>query len=263
MNWFRMYRILIMASIRSRMQYRFNFWFSTVMAALVSVIEFMMLAVILMKFGQIHGWTMVDCGYLYAVVTLSKAIYRSMASDVHHLEQYLMTGDLDKLLLKPVPILLALMTQNFSIRVGELIQGIAILAVCMNALMQEGKLTWQAIPLTLVVIVSGAVLLFAIGLVTATMGFWITRVEVLQNITEDAAHTAARYPMSIYPGWLQWLFIGGIPIAFVNYYPTLYIVKQQLSWWIIASSCAVSLLVLGIGLAFWRIGITRYQSTGS
>lgn len=128
MTWIRMYALLVRASIRSRMQYKFNFWFSTLMAAIISVVEFLMLAVILLKFGHIKGWTLAEAGYLYAVLSLSKAIYRMFASDVHHLEKYLVTGTLDGLLLRPIPILLALMSQNFSIRLGEVVQGTAILA---------------------------------------------------------------------------------------------------------------------------------------
>lgn len=263
MSWLRMYRILVLASIRSRMQYRFNFWFSTIMSALVNVVEFLMLAVVLLRFEHIQGWTIVECGYLYALLTLSRAIYRSIASDVHHLERYLLSGDLDKLLLRPVPILLALMTQNFNLRFGELLQGGAILVLCMAELMRQGQIGWTAIAPTLLAIGGGAGLLYAIGLISATTGFWLTRTSVLQNFTEDAAKTAAQYPMSIYPGWLRGILTGVIPIAFANYLPALYILKGETGPLVLVGSWAVALALTGLGLLFWRAGISRYHSTGS
>ncbi|MFS0723966.1 ABC transporter permease [Paenibacillus sp. 1P07SE] len=263
MNWLRMYTILIAASIRSRMQYRFNFWFSTLISALVNAVEFLMLAVVLLRFEHIQGWTLIECGYLYGILTLSRAIYRSLASDVHYLERYLLSGDLDKLLLRPVPILLALMTQNFNLRFGELLQGSAILAICMSTMMREGQIGWTAVAPTLMAVGAGAVLLFAIGLLSVTTGFWLTRTSVLQNFTEDAAKTAAQYPMSIYPGWLQGVLTGIIPVAFVNYLPSLYILKGEHSPLILLASWAVALTLTGLGLLFWRVGISRYQSTGS
>ncbi|MDZ7542634.1 hypothetical protein GNF83_15825, partial [Clostridium perfringens] len=190
----KMYVLLIRASLRSGMQYKFNFLISTLMAALINLSEFLMVALVLAKFGSIKGWSIYEVGYLYSVIMLSKAIYRSLASDVHHLEKYLVSGDLDALLIRPVPVLLALMTQNYRILFGEFGQGIIILTLAMNGLMQSGQIGWEAIPLTIVVILSGSVILFSIGLVTATFGFWITRIEELQNITEDAARTAAQYP---------------------------------------------------------------------
>lgn len=263
MKWLRMYKLLVVASLKSRMQYKFNFWLSTAMAALVSIVEFLMLAVILMKFGHIKGWSLAEAGYLYATLTISKALYRSFASDVHHLEKYLVSGELDNLLLRPVPVLLGLMSQNVFFRVGELLQGTVLLVVCMRILFLEGQLAWTAIPLTIVVIGSGALLLFGIGLLTATVGFWITRIEELQNITEDAARTAVQYPLTIYPKWMQGLLLTFIPVAFASYIPSLYIIRGQAGLWLVAASMAVAVAVFGFGLFMWRFGIKRYQSTGS
>ncbi|MFB9325668.1 ABC transporter permease [Paenibacillus aurantiacus] len=263
MRTLRVYRLLVASSLRSRMQYKFNFWFSSVMSAFISVVEFAMLAVILHKFGHIQGWSLTESGYLYAVLHLARTLYRTFASDVHHLEKYLVSGDLDGLLLRPVPVLLGLMTLNVSIRLGELAQGVAILVWSMHGLLASGQIDFSAIPLTVIVILSGAVLMFGIGLATASVGFWITRIEVLQNITEDAARTAAQYPLTIYPKWMQMLLASAIPIAFANYIPSLYILRGEGGWWLLAASAIFALLVLAAGLALWRLGLTRYQSTGS
>ena len=71
------------------------------------------------------------------------------------------------------------------------------------------------------IVLSGALLLFAIGLLTASLGFWLTRIEDLQTITEDAARTAVQYPVSIYPKWMQGMLLTAIPVAFANYVPSL------------------------------------------
>lgn len=263
MRWVRLYRLLVAASIRSRMQYKFNFMLSSVMSLIISVVEFLLLAVILLKFQHIRGWTLEEAGYLYAILSLSRSIYRSLASDVHHLEHYLMSGEMDNLLIRPVPVLLALMSRNFNIRFGEILQGLGILVICMGRLMEKGQITWTAIPWTVLAIASGTVLLFAIGLITASFGFWITRVEELQNITEDAARTAVQYPLVIYPKWLQGILIGLIPVAFANYLPSLFIIRHTYGPWIIWASVAVSCTLFMAAMRLWNVGISRYQSTGS
>jgi ABC-2 type transport system permease protein len=259
----RMYKLLAAASLRSRMQYKFNFWFSTIMAAIINVVEFAMLAVILAKFGHIKGWSLEEAGYLYAVLTLSKAIYRTLASDVHHLEHYLVSGDLDNLLLRPIPILLGLMSQNVSFRIGEVLQGLTVLVLCMRELFRHDQITWTAIPYTLVIVLSGALLLFAIGLLTASVGFWLTRIEELQTITEDAARTAAQYPMSIYPKWMQGMLLTAIPVAFANYVPSLYLLRGDGGIGLLLASPVVAACLFGAGLLLWKRGLMRYQSTGT
>lgn len=258
-----MYRILIRSSFRSRMQYTFNFWVGTAAAAIINAVEFALLAVVLHRFGTIQGWSIAESGYLYAVITLSKAMYRSFASDVHHLEKYLVSGDLDGLLLRPAPVLLILMTQNFSPRFGETLLGASMLAISLGAIFEDDPAIWTAIPLTVLAIASGAVLMFGIGLLTASSGFWLTRIDALQVLTEDAARTAAQYPLTIYPGWLQGLLTGLIPVAFINYMPALYIIRGTHGAWTLGLSVAVSGAMLLLSLKLWKFGLSRYQSTGS
>ncbi|KEQ26212.1 ABC transporter permease [Paenibacillus tyrfis] len=263
MSTVRMFLLLVKASVRSRMQYKFNFWLSTLLAAFVSVMDFLLLSVILWKFDSIQGWSLYEIGYLYATILLSKALYRSFANDVHHLEKYLVSGDLDQLLIRPIPVLLALMSQNFRLMLGEWVQGGIILTLCLGHLISSGQVTAAAIPLTVVVLVTGAVLLFAIGLGTATIGFWTTRVSDLQNLTEDAANKAVQYPMELYPGWLRTLLLTLIPVGMANYMPALYIVKGEFGWWLLPAVMAFAVVFLSLMLRFWRFGLSRYQSSGS
>ncbi|MGG1551547.1 ABC transporter permease [Paenibacillus ferrarius] len=259
----KLYLLLIRASMRSRMQYKMNFLFSMAMASCVHVAEFLMVALVMMKFGSIKGWSLYEVCYLYGIMMLSRAIYRTLASDVHHLEKYLVTGDLDALIIRPIPVLLALMTQNAKILFAELGQGIILLVIAMRALMQQGQIGWEAVPLTVLVILSGAVILFAIGLATSALGFWLTRIESLQNMTEDASQTAARYPLSLYPKWLQTAFLAVVPVGFVNYIPSLFILRQDGGLLFLLGSILVAALALYLAMQLWKLGLSRYQSTGS
>lgn len=259
----KLYMLLIKASLRSRMQYKFNFLFSTAMASCVHISEFLMVALVMMRFGNIMGWTLYEVCYLYGVIMIAKAIYRTLASDVHHLEKYLVSGDLDALLIRPVPVLLALMTQNSRVLFAEIGQGLILLGIAMKPLMASGQIGWTAIPLTALIICTGAIILFAIGLATAAAGFWLTRIEYLQNMTEDATHTAARYPLSLYPKWLQGALMVIVPVAFVNYIPALYILRHQGGIWMLLGTAGIACAALWLAMRFWKLGLSRYQSTGS
>lgn len=263
MNAVKLYFLLIRASIRSRMQYKFNFIFSSLMAAVINVMEFLLIAIILNKFGDIKGWSLYEIGFLYSALILSRAIYRTLASDVHHIERYLVNGELDQLLIRPIPVLLALMSQNFTILAAEVLQGIVILAICLNGLIAQGQVTLWAVPLTAVMIVSGAFILFTIGLITSTVGFWVTRIRDLQTITEDATRNAAQYPLVLYPNLMRMILLTVLPVGLVNYVPSLYILRGELGLWVIAAVVGFAAAFLWLGLRFWRLGLSRYQSTGS
>ncbi len=262
-GWLRLYFLLIRASVRSRMQYKFNFLFASVLAALIQIADFLIVAIVLYKFGAIQGWGLHEIGYLFAVITLAKTIYRTLANDVHHLEKYLVGGELDQLLTRPVPVLLALMSQNVRIMLGEVLQGGFVLIWSLSGMMKSGQIGWVAIPYTLLSIGTGAIILFAIGLATATIGFWTTRIGELQNITEDAARTAAQYPLTLYPNWMQSILLFVIPVGFVSYVPALFILRGDVGGWVLVAVLGVAMISLAASMRFWRFGISRYQSTGS
>ncbi|MGG6312620.1 ABC transporter permease [Paenibacillus macerans] len=262
-SWLRLYRLLIRTSVKSRMQYKFNFMLGSVLAALIQISEFLMVAIVLDRFGAIQGWSVYEIGYLFAVMTLSKTLYRTFADEVHHLERYLVGGDLDQLLTRPLPVLLALMPQNFRLMLGEVLQGGFILCWSLGAMILSGQVGWSAAVWTPFVILTGAAILFSIGLATATLGFWTTRITELQNITEDAARTAAQYPLTLYPKWMSSLLLFAIPVGFVNYVPSLFILRGEIGPWILAATAGVAVICLAASLRFWRFGITKYQSTGS
>lgn len=262
-SWFHLYKLLVRMSIKSRMQYKFNFMLSSVLAAVIQLAEFLMIAIVLNKFGAIKGWSLYEIGYLFAVISLSKTLYRTFADEVHHLEKYLISGELDQLLTRPMPLLLALMPQNFRIMLGEVLQGGFILCWSLGGMMHAGQVGWNAVAETLWIIFTGAVILFSIGLATSTLGFWTTRTSELQNITEDAARTAAQYPLTLYPKWMSSLLLFVIPVGFVNYVPSLYILRGELGAWILAATGGVALVCLAASLRFWQFGVTKYQSTGS
>ncbi|WP_223068924.1 ABC transporter permease [Paenibacillus caui] len=261
--WISLYGLLIRTSVRSRMQYKFNFVLSTLLAALIQISEFLMVAIVLYKFGAIKGWSLYEIGYLYAVMTLAKTLYRTFADEVHHLEKYLVNGELDGLLIRPLPVLLTLMPQSFRIMLGEVLQGGFVLYWALSGMMQSGQVGWTSVPLTLFIIFTGAIILFSIGLATATLGFWTTRISELQNITEDAARTAAQYPLTLYPKWMSGLLLTLIPVGLVNYLPSLYILRGEMGPWVLALTAGAAVLCLVLSLLFWRLGLTKYQSTGS
>lgn len=263
MSWMKIWWTLVAANMRASMQYKWNFVLFTLLAAFVSVAEFLGLAVVLHAFGAIKGWSVWEIGYLYGLLMTCKYIYRGLASAVNNFEPYLVTGQLDQLLLRPLPVLLSLMTSRSRKVTGELLQSLAVLGVCIGVLLRDGQVSWWAVPQTMLAAATGTAIMFAVGLATAACGFWLTRIDDLYVLTDNATTTACQYPLSLFPAWLQSILIFVIPFGFINYMPALYIVKGQWGAWILALAAGVAAVSLTASLLLWRLGLTRYQSTGT
>ncbi|WP_019006005.1 ABC transporter permease [Cohnella laeviribosi] len=263
MTWMGICWLLYKMNVKARMQYRLNFVLMTMLASVVTVAEFLGLAVVLNAFGSIKGWSVWEIGYLYGVLMTAKYVYRAFGSAINNFEPYLVNGQLDQLLLRPMPLLLAVITSRTRMVGGELLQSLTVLGVCIARLLSEGRVTPWILPQTLFILATGTVIMFSVGLATAAIGFWITRVEDLSVLTDNATTTACQLPLSLFPDWLRTLLLAAIPFGFINYVPAMHIVKGEWGGWTLPLTGAVAALSLAAALWLWRIGVAKYQSTGT
>ena len=260
----RVFMVLLRSGLRERMQYRANFVITALLRAIMAIADFLIIAVILLRFRVIDGWDMYEVALLYGLVSIGNALYHVVGRELEQIEQYLVSGDFDALLVRPWPTLFTLLARRLELgRLGNGVQGIAVAAVGAVELARRGTLGgWEFAYLPLIPLTSGAIIL-AVALATAAAGFWLIRTDELQVFTTYAPLTAAYYPLSIYPGWLRNMLYTLIPMAFANYLPVRYLLGKGGSPWVLLASPAVGVLALMLAYRLWRIGETRYQSTGS
>jgi ABC-2 type transport system permease protein len=261
---FRLYRILITASIRAQMQYKFHFVAASVTTGLIMTLDFLVLSAILYRFDHVKGWGIYEVGMLYGVASVAMSLYRMFAPELHEFERYIIQGEFDQILLRPVSPLLLLLTRNIELmRIGGVVQGMAILGVSLFGLAAAGKDVWFILGYLPIAVVSGGVICFSIDLMTAAAAFWIQQIKELQIFTFYAPFSAANYPLSLYPNWLKGLFFTVIPVAFVNYVPMLYLLDKGGPWCNLLLSPLVAILFLLVAIRIWNLGIRHYHSTGS
>jgi ABC-2 type transport system permease protein len=260
----KLYFILISGSLKSRMQYKMNFIFSMVSYGMIMAVDFILLAAILRRFDDVKGWDLYEVGLLYSISSISISLYRVIGAEVHDFERYMVNGEFDSLLIRPVSPLFLLMTRNIDLsRIGGAIQGIIIMAVSVAGLMKSGKATILLITYLPAAVMAGLVICFAVGVLTAALAFWTEKIKDFQTFTLYAPFTAANYPMNIYPGMLKIVFFTVIPVAFMNYVPVMYLLQKGGEWWYLITPAAVAGIFLTFSLAMWQIGIRHYHSTGS
>lgn len=264
MSGLRSYLLLAGASLRARMQYKFNFIATTLGYALITLMDFLIVAAILYRFRVIAGWDMYEVALLTGAASASYGLYRAIGTELETFERYLITGEFDSVMTRPWPTLLTLLTRGVDFtRLGATIQGYAVLTLSAGALTGRGELAgWQVgylylLPLT------GAVILGSLALAAASAGFWITRIEDLLIFSVNAPYTAACYPLEIYPGWLRGLLFGALPTAFIAYVPARYLLGRGGHWAHLLLPPAAAGAAALAAYAFWRRGERQYQSAGN
>jgi ABC-2 type transport system permease protein len=261
---FRLSFILIRASIRSQMQYKLHFLATAATTGVLMALDFLILSAILYRFNDVQGWGIYEVGMLYGISSAAFSLYRMFAPEIHEFERYVIQGEFDQLLLRPVSPLVLLLTRNLELgRLGGVAQGVAILAVSLFGLDGQGMQTWLIMLYLPVALATGVAIFFSISLCTATVAFWSGQVKELQTFTLYAPQNAASYPVSLYPGWLKVLFYSVLPVAFINYLPMVYLLAKGGEWFHLLLPPLVAAVFLLVSLRFWNAGIRHYHSTGS
>ena len=267
-HW-QLYRRLVGAQVRSQMQYRASFIFDLIAQFIGSVIDFAAVAVFFTRVPAIGGWSLAEVGLLYGLSSLSFALADMLASGFDYLyfgAAMVRQGGFDQILVRPVsPFLQVLASQFVLRRIGRIAQGALILALALSLL--DVAWTPPKIAFALATIAGGSVFFMGLFIFGSGISFWTVESLEAMNIVTYGGQMMTSYPMHIFQDWLRSIFMFVIPMAFVNYYPALWLLDKPDPLggpaWLAFVSPIVCLAVFVVGVRMWWFGVQHYQSTGS
>ncbi len=265
-EYWRIYRALAGAYVRSRLQYRLSFWLGVLTTVSVDLVPLLLMGIIFTRFPSVYGWGWRDIALLYGLDQLSFGLSRCFSRQIDNFDNYIVTGDFDSFLVRPLPPLFHLLAARFEItELGRLCSGVVVLTVAARA--AGVPFTAGNVAIALAAAVGGAMLLFSFLLMVATVSFWHTRSGKLQDMVQASGRAFAGYPLSIYPTGVRWFLTLALPLALVTYYPAQRLMGRNETGALppVLSIAAIPMGLLFLGLAglVWRAGLRHYQSTGS
>jgi len=262
----RLYFRYVGISVRSQLQYRASFVMLSIGQFAATGIEFFGVWALFARFGSVKGWELPEVALFYGTINIAFAIADAASRGFDLFGNMVKSGDFDRLLLRPRSTALQLAGQELTLRrIGRLTQGLIVLLWAASTL----RIAWSPAKVALLVAaVSGGACLFGgILVLQATLAFWTTdTLEIVNTVTYGGVETA-QYPLTIYRPWFRRFFTVVIPLACVNYFPSLAILGKPdplgtpaVFQWL---SPAVGVLFLVAALQIWKIGVRHYHSTGS
>lgn len=104
-----------------------------------------------------------------------------------------------------------------------------------------------------------------LALMIASIAFWTGRSEAGVEVLSEFSLLVQRYPGDILGGWFRLVVTGLLPVAFMNYYPSLILLGKASGdpWeWLSYLSPAVAVLLAVAAAVVWRQALRHYQSAG-
>lgn len=259
------WRKLVGARIRADWQYRTSFLMFT---ASQFVAAFLDLAVVLVLFSSVDrlaGWSVTEVAFLYGISNLGFCLADVFVSEVELVDHHIRQGSFDRFLLRPVGPMLLLWGQEFALRrAGKVLQSVLILGVALTRVAVDWDLGRAAM---VVATVAAAFVIFGgIWVITSSIAFWAVEVREVANIFTYGGNFLSHHPLEVFPGWLRRLATV-VPMAFVGYYPAVWILGRQdphgSPAWFSFAGPLVAVAVALVARAVWSSGIRHYRSTGS
>jgi ABC-2 type transport system permease protein len=162
--------------------------------------------------------------------------------------------------------LLQLVTDDFAPRrVGKVLQSALILAVALSAV----HVHWTAgrVAIIPVTVLSGTVIFGAVWVITACIAFWTVESGEVANAFTYGGNFMTQYPLGVYGAWLRRLLAYLVPLAFVNYFPAVYLLGRRdllgAPGFVRFLSPLIAVLTVFVARGVWTEAVRHYRSTGS
>lgn len=247
-------------AIARETQYRANF----VALGAVGIVETLVTVLpMLLLFGftdVLEGWTRGEAIALVGLYRTAISLYELFAGNgVLRLSSDVESGNLDLLLIRPVHAQFLVTFRYVSLfQIVNVLIGLLVFAIGIFA--SSVSLAWQPILQTIVIFVSGLVLLGSVVSAGAYIAFRATTVEQLPWAVLDIAQMG-QYPVSFYPGPVRSVLTMVVPVAFVTTMP-MDALRGSLGWEIGAVALAFAAAAL-IALRWWWNNSVRHYASAS
>jgi ABC-2 type transport system permease protein len=261
----RVFRTLVALRYKARLMYPAAYYSFLAAKVVGYVSEYAVLWLLLNRFKAIDGWTLPEVLLLHSLNVVSYTIAASFVFHVAaNIEQYVVSGELDTVLLKPVHPLVWLSGFFYSpTYISQTLLGLGVLYVAGTQL----GLTWHpATLLRLVIVVAGAACLqAALFLLSSCVTFWTVRGRSIADALLSL-RDLVRFPVSIYGTGVRLLLTFVVPVAFINYYPAGLLLDRP--EYAAVTPLVVIAPLVGCGLfmaalSTWNRALRAYSGSGS
>jgi ABC-2 type transport system permease protein len=262
----RLYLRLVGARIRSQMQYRASFLMMLVVTTLGLMTEFIAVLLLFNRFEVLAGWDVGEVALLYGLTSMAFGICEMVGAGFDVFPNTIRRGEFDQVLVRPAGVFVQVMAADFQLRrLGRIFQG----ATAFGLGVYWTSVDWSLVKVLYLMLVlgSGAVLFTALLVLGATLCFWTVQSIELINIFTYGGTEMTSYPLPIYHLLMQRFFTYIVPLAFVSYYPAVYLLNRPelatTPGWFPFMPPVAALGLAVVSRVAWGFGVRHYRSTGS
>lgn len=263
MRSIRLIQRFLSASFQEESIYRVNFFISLISSLLTLASSILGISVVFGQIEMVKGWTFASTLALlgiYLIVGAIRSLFISPGLEsLAGMDGEIWTGKFDFLLLRPVNTQFLVTFRKWKVfSLFDLLLGTAVLSTAVS-LLNAPLSAWQIVSF-LIMFCCGVTILYSILLVFSALVFWSP--GVLFTWIFNGLFQMARYPLSMYPTWLQLILTWVIPVGMITTIPTQALLGELTSQNMIGSIVLAIVFMFAASL-FFRWALRHYSSASS
>ena len=199
---------------------------NTTASFLLTFIDFIVVLVLFSHFEVLDGWTLQEIALLYGLSGIGIAIADMLIGHIDMIHLDIRSGQFDVVLLRPAGTLLQVMSSDLALR-RHRSRRPGDRRARLRARRRRHRIgrpcAWCSSP---VGAVCGALIFGATFVLGACLTFWTVGSGEMTNAFTYGGNTMTSYPLNIFGPWLRRTLAFVIPLAFVTYFPGLYLLDK-------------------------------------
>lgn len=263
MTW-RLFGKLVQLLMKEKMEYRADFILNAFAQIINYGATYIIIWLFIKRFDTIAGWAWPEIALLYSIGLFTYAIGASFTFvQMREIESHVRSGTFDGILTKPANPYLYVICRGFNLAyIAHVIISGSVLVWSLAQL----HIDWSVgqVAYFVLALISGALIQAGLmSMIGASSFFWVRNGFLFSLFFR--LKDFINYPVSVYNSFIQIILIFIVPLAFVNFFPSVFLLGKQapmideLGTWI---APLMGPLFFWIGYRFFMYGVNKYQGAG-
>lgn len=261
LRYLRLLGVQLRTSALLAVQYRYDFLVDGVISLFWTATALIPLFVLFDLRGSVAGWSKGEALIVVGWFTLLQgvlegAINPSLTTVVEHIRK----GTLDFVLLKPADAQFLVSTSRFlPWRITNVLAAIAIFIYAFAVLGRAPSV--RDLLVAAFLFVASVLILYSLWILTVSAAFYVVKIDNLTYLF-TSIFDAARWPLAVFPHWLQFVFKFVLPLALMTTYPAEVMLGDLSLGKIVVPVVGAGVFAV-IARAIWNRSVARYTSASS
>lgn len=247
--------------LKTRLEYRGDFVAQLATDLLFQAVNLVFILVVFSHTTHLQGWSREEVIFIYGYFLVPYAIFASFFNLWDFNERFIIKGELDRVLTRPVHSLVQVMMETMA---PESLLGVVTGIAVMGWSASQMDLVWSFMDglLFLLFVVGGVAIYGGIYIALTSISLFSDSKTDIQPIMYNIGNYG-RYPVNLYSRVIQFVLTWILPFAFVGFYPASLLLGRERWETLALLTPLMGAVFFTGGLLIWNWGIRHYRGAGN